>query len=242
MKISGGCYCALVLALVTAVSGVDVKAAVGDVVSFKPDIRTSLKESSITWKYTNGGEVIKVIEWDNDFKTLESLNPKFKRCVDLDMTTGELTIRDLQLDHTGLYTIEIDNKEQYKRFRLTVKESVPTPTLKQEKASNDVMNLTCEYNTMIRWACSYGEKPQPTKLAKPRQGEFITFKRAENPDVCCTCTLFNDVSEKTSNQICVKDLFHGLSTAIIIVIVVIIIIGILLIFVICYPHFCYKLW
>ncbi|XP_065110211.1 cell adhesion molecule CEACAM3-like [Paramisgurnus dabryanus] len=118
---SRGCCCVLLLALVAVVSGVDVKAAVGDEVRFNPDIKSSLKDSSITWKYTAGGEVMKVIEWDNDFKTLESLIPKFKTRVALDRTTGELTIRNLQLEHTGLYTIEINNKELYKRFTLTVK-------------------------------------------------------------------------------------------------------------------------
>ncbi|XP_065110195.1 CD48 antigen-like [Paramisgurnus dabryanus] len=221
MKISRGCYVALVLALVTAVSGVDVKAEVGDEVSFKPDIG-SLKDSSITWKYTTRGDVIKVIEWDNDFKTLEKLNPKFKTRVALDRTTGELTIKDLQLGHTGLYTIEINNKELYKRFTLTVKEGVPKPQLKQEETSdNNVRYLTCEYNAMIRWACSDGEKPQITKLAKPRQGEFITFRRSENQDVCCTCTLKNDVSEKTSDPVCVNDLFYDLSITFICWIVII---------------------
>ncbi|XP_073722367.1 titin homolog isoform X3 [Misgurnus anguillicaudatus] len=121
---SRGCCCVLLLALVAAVSGVvvDVKKKVGDEVRFKPDIPagSSFKDRSIIWKYTAGGDVIKVIEWDNDFKTLESLNPKFSTRVALDKTTGELTIRHLKLEDTGLYTIEIYNKEQEKKFTLTV--------------------------------------------------------------------------------------------------------------------------
>nr|XP_055062685.1 uncharacterized protein LOC129445517 [Misgurnus anguillicaudatus] len=209
MKMSSGCYCVLLLAFVAAVSGVDEKKKVGDGVRFKPDITaaSSLKDVSITWKYTHDRDVIKVIEWDNDFQTLESLSPKFQNRVALDRTTGELTIRNLQLDDTGSYSIEINNIEK-KRIKLTVVEFVPIPKLKPENTSRpDVMNLTCESNAMIRWACTNGEKPQITQLEKPRQGEFITFTRAEMPDVCCTCTLFNDVSEETSNLVCAKDLF-----------------------------------
>ncbi|XP_073670658.1 CD48 antigen-like isoform X2 [Paramisgurnus dabryanus] len=205
-----GCCCVLLLALVAAVLGVGVKKKVGSEVRFKPDITagSSLKDSSITWKYTKGFDVMKVIEWDNDFKTLESLMPKFKTRVALDRTTGELTIRDLQLEHTGSYSIEINNKEE-KRISLTVMESIPKPKLNQEISSNpvDVMYLTCEYNSMIRWNCSNGEKPQITNLEKPRQGQSLTFKKSGNPDVCCTCTLFNDVSEETSDPLCEKHLF-----------------------------------
>nr|XP_055062183.1 uncharacterized protein LOC129445093 [Misgurnus anguillicaudatus] len=211
MKMSSGCCCVLLLlALVAAVSGVDVKKKVGSEARFKPDIPagSSLKDSIITWKYTAGGEVIIVIEWDNDFQTLEIRNPKFKTRVDLNRNNGELTIRDLKLEHTGSYSIEINNIEK-KRISLIVKESVPKPKLNQEISSNpdDVMYLTCEYNAMIRWACSNGKKPQITNLEKPRQGEIITFRRTEMPNICCTCTLINDVSEETSDPLCEKDLF-----------------------------------
>ncbi|XP_073722374.1 CD48 antigen-like [Misgurnus anguillicaudatus] len=214
MKMSRGCCYMLQVVLFIAVSGVvvDEKKIVGNEVRFKPD-KTPLKDSSITWKYTRGSDVIKVIEWDNDFQTLESLNPKFKDRVELDRPTGELTIKDLQLNDTGSYSIEINNKEE-KRISLVVKEGVTKPKLEHEetKENPNVLYLNCniipisQYNENIKWICSEGKNPLIPNPAKGKQGESITISRTENPDVCCNCTLFNEVDEKTSNTLCMKDL------------------------------------
>lgn len=78
--------------------------------------------TSIIWKHrNNAGIVVKVIEWDRDDGSFDIPNANFKSHARLDKDTGELTLRNLQLKHTGVYTIDIDSKEQRKQFSLTVK-------------------------------------------------------------------------------------------------------------------------
>lgn len=77
--------------------------------------------TSIIWKHrNNAGIVVKVIEWDRDDGRFEIPNSNFKSHASLDEGTGELTLKNLQLKHTGVYTIDINSKEQRKQFTLTV--------------------------------------------------------------------------------------------------------------------------
>lgn len=77
--------------------------------------------TSIIWKHrNNAGVVVKVIEWDRDDGSTEIPNANFKSHASLNKGTGELTLRNLQLKHTGVYTIDINSKEQRKQFALTV--------------------------------------------------------------------------------------------------------------------------
>ncbi|XP_065110192.1 CD48 antigen-like [Paramisgurnus dabryanus] len=251
MKMSRGCGYMLLLvvlfiAVVSGVVGV-VRKKVGDEARFQSD-KTALKDSSITWKYSAGGEVIKVVEWDNDFQTEEILNPKFKNRVALDRNNGELTIRNLQLGDTGSYSIEINNKEE-KKISLIVKEGVNNPKLEHEetKENPDVIYLNCniipisQYNENINWTCSEGKNPFILNPGKGKQGESITISRTKNPDVCCNCTLFNEVDEKTSNTLCIKDLpasSGGLGVGAIFGIVITVIFIIIILFVLYYFHDC----
>uniref|UniRef100_A0A672KY96 Uncharacterized LOC107576703 n=1 Tax=Sinocyclocheilus grahami TaxID=75366 RepID=A0A672KY96_SINGR len=102
-----------------AVLGEDVKKSVGEEVSFRPD-RIDPPVSSIIWKHRNSsGVVVKAIEWDVE-DGFNTPNQRFKGITSLNEKTGEITITDLTVEHSGLYTIDINSKEQKHRFNLTV--------------------------------------------------------------------------------------------------------------------------
>ncbi len=94
-----------------------MKKAVGETVSFSPD-KLESPVTSFTWKQINGdGIVVKVIEWDDD-DGFYIPYPRFQVIPTLDEKTGQITITNLTVEHSGLYTIDI--KEQQHRFSLTV--------------------------------------------------------------------------------------------------------------------------
>lgn len=103
-------------------SGDNVMKAVNSETAFTPvSGSVSPSTTSITWKHRdNAGVVVKVIEWDREDDNIEIPNPKFRSHASLDKHNGELTLRYLQLQHTGMYTLDINSKEQRKQFTLTV--------------------------------------------------------------------------------------------------------------------------
>ncbi|XDV14470.1 hypothetical protein PO909_014712 [Leuciscus waleckii] len=100
-----------------AVSGTEVVKAVGEEVSFGPD-KLPASVSSITWKHIKGAETVKAIEWEDG--VTDTPNPRFSGITTLDTATGQITIKNLKIEHSGVYTIDISSKEQAQRFTLTV--------------------------------------------------------------------------------------------------------------------------
>ncbi len=94
-----------------------MKKAVGETVSFRP-AKLGSPVTSFTWKQINGGMVWKAIEWDVDGVSIPNL--RFKDITTLDNKTGQITITNLQVEHSGIYTIDINSKEQEQRFTLAV--------------------------------------------------------------------------------------------------------------------------
>ncbi len=95
-----------------------MKKSLGDEVSFRPD-KVVPSITSITWKHIKGVIVVKVIEWDTD-DGVSIPNPRFQGITTLDAKTGQITITNLKVEHSGLYSIDINNNEQEQRFSLTV--------------------------------------------------------------------------------------------------------------------------
>ncbi len=93
-----------------------MKKAVGERVSFRPD-KLGSSVTSITWKQINGAPV-RAIKWDDDGFSIP--NPRFKNITTLDKETGQITITNLKVEHSGIYTIDINSREQEQRFSLTV--------------------------------------------------------------------------------------------------------------------------
>ncbi len=95
-----------------------MKKSLGDEVSFRPD-KVVPPLTSITWKQIKGVMIVKVIEWDVD-DGFSIPNPRFQGITTLDEKTGQITITNLTVEHSGLYTIDINSREQEQRFSLTV--------------------------------------------------------------------------------------------------------------------------
>ncbi|XP_048054050.1 CD48 antigen-like isoform X2 [Megalobrama amblycephala] len=189
----------------TLETGEDVKKAVGDQVSFRPDKSLPSPVTSIIWKHTNtAGTVIKAIEWDEGESLIPNL--RFKGITTVDEKTGEITITNLKVEHSGVYTIEINSKEQEQRFTLTVMERVPKPVIKIEKIKDnpDAVNLICEYSETIIWKNSAGETLKGSK--HDPKGETLVVKYEGNRGNFYTCTLKNAVSEETSDPLYERDL------------------------------------
>ncbi|XP_042573012.1 uncharacterized protein LOC122135912 isoform X2 [Cyprinus carpio] len=185
--------------------------AVGQTVSFRPD-KIVTPVSSIIWKHRSStGSVVKAIEWDVDDGD-NIPNPRFKGITTLDRKTGQITITNLIIEHSGVYTIDINSKEQEQRFTLTVMERVPKPKMTIEVSSNpDVAYLRCAYNEMIIWKNSSGETLNGTKNHDP--GEYIMVKNTRNPENFYTCTLKNAVSEEISDPVTEREIFGTGKTA-----------------------------
>ncbi len=94
-----------------------MKKAVGETVSFRPD-KLESPVTSFTWKQINGVMVVKVIEWDDD-EGVSIPNPRFQGITTLDEKTGQITITNLKVEHSGLYSLYINSREQEHRFTLT---------------------------------------------------------------------------------------------------------------------------
>lgn len=203
-----------------AVSGEDK--AVGQTVSFRPGIKIDTSVTSIIWKHKSiTGSVVKAIEWDvEDGVTIP--NQRFKEITTLDQKTGQITITNLIIEHSGNYTIDINSKEQEQRFTLTVMERVPKPKMTIEVSSNpDVAYLRCVYNQTIIWKSSSGETLEGKK--NHELGEFITVENTRNPEKFYTCTLKNAVSEEISDPVSEREIFGTGSNAGMIVAIVIVV-------------------
>ncbi|XP_048054040.1 uncharacterized protein LOC125272904 isoform X2 [Megalobrama amblycephala] len=186
------------------VSAVDVMKAVGDQVSFRPD-KFIPPVTSIIWKHINtDGITVKAIEWDEGDILIP--NPRFKDITKVDEKTGQITMDKLNIEHSGVYTIDINSKEQQQRFTLTVMEQVPKPVIKTQKSEDnpDAVNLICEYNEMIIWKNSAGETLKGSK--HDPKGETLVVKYEGNLKNFYTCTLKNAVSEETSEPLYERDL------------------------------------
>lgn len=213
LRYSAAALC-LVFAL-GAVSGEEVK-AVGEEVSFTPVTPITARDS-IIWKHiSTSGAVTKAIEYDEDGVNI--WNDNFKGITSLDKTTGKITIKNLTPFHTGVYTIDINSKEQTQRFSLTVKERVPEPTIKEEKSSDSkAAYLTCKYDESVTmelsiiWKNSTGETVKT--FTSNQQSQSITVYRTENPENYYTCTLDNIASRATSNKVTVEQLFKEESSS-----------------------------
>lgn len=103
-------------------TGDDVTKAVNSETTFAP-VTGSVAPSttSIIWKHRdNNGVVVKVIEWDREDGSTDIPNANFRSHATLDKSTGNLHLKHLQLKHSGVYSVDINSKEQRKQFTLTV--------------------------------------------------------------------------------------------------------------------------
>ncbi|XP_048054046.1 uncharacterized protein LOC125272909 isoform X1 [Megalobrama amblycephala] len=121
-----------------------VMKAVGDQVSFRPDTFPDVHSlTSIIWKHrSSSGILVKAIKWDEGEILVP--NQRFRDITTVNEKTGQITITNLKVEHSGVYTIYINSKEQQQRFNLTVMERVPEP--EKSEVNPDVVHLRCEYS------------------------------------------------------------------------------------------------
>ncbi|XP_026060539.1 uncharacterized protein LOC113044619 isoform X2 [Carassius auratus] len=208
LKYSTTVICALFITIGAAsVEEEKVYGEVGRSVSFGAT-RIDPLVSSIIWKQRNGASVVKAIEWDEVDDGVSAPNLRFRDITTLNETTGEITITNLTVEHSGLYTIDINSKEQEQKFMLEVLPPVPKPVIKIEKneVNPDAVYLICEYSETIIWKNSTGGTLQGSPHYP--NGELITVEKQGNPDFFYTCTLENAVSERTSDPVYERDLFE----------------------------------
>ncbi|XP_056319545.1 uncharacterized protein LOC130233502 [Danio aesculapii] len=218
-----------------SVSGDDVTKAVEAEATFTP-VSGFLPPttSSIIWKHrNNAGVVVKVIEWDQDDGSTEIPNPNFRAHASLNRHTGELTLKYLQLKHTGVYTIDINSKEQRKQFRLTVMKPVSKPDIKTncDLENIPVCTLNCEGSVSSEITVIWQNSAGRTLNSRDPNMRTITVTNSSNPEEFYTCTLKNAVSSETSDPVYEAELFYDtygemiaaiLSITIIIIIIIMI--------------------
>ncbi|CAM4504802.1 unnamed protein product [Leuciscus chuanchicus] len=232
-----------ILIICEAVSGDNVMKAVNSETAFTPvSGSVSPSTTSITWKHRdNAGVVVKVIEWDREEDSTEIPNPKFRSHASLDKHNGELTLRYLQLIHTGVYTLDINSKEQRKQFTLTVIEPVRKPYINKIGCKlEDVpeCSLSCDDDgpaeSTVIWNSAGG-----TLYRRDRNTRVLTVTESSNPENSYSCTLKSAVNEETSDPVYERDLFdEGSNTLLVTAIVVPFIAGVLFLILIIWCFCC----
>ncbi|KAL1005609.1 hypothetical protein UPYG_G00061310 [Umbra pygmaea] len=163
---------------------------VGDSLVLTPN-KVPTNINSIIWK--NGRE--KVAEWDKDFGL--EIYGNYKDRTELDQTTGVLTINNLSIKDSGVYSVEINSKVFETTFTVSVFKAVPNPQITYSCNSDKTLcTLTCDGDTTdagtvsYQWKIGEGNFEQIGKqLGVTKTGYFKTSY---------TCQLVNAVSSATA--------------------------------------------
>ncbi|XP_053170712.1 uncharacterized protein LOC128354513 [Scomber japonicus] len=187
------CLCVLLGLLrdVSAASG-SIYKKVGDEVVLKPDVSGPI--TSITWKH--GADL--AMQWDGPGTDIDAYRT-FKVQGKLNVSTGEMTITNLTLQDTGVYTPDINNKAE-SSIKLVVIFPVPTPTV-SESCNEDktTCTLTCDGNTTGTGDVTYKWKMDDS-LSQTSKIHTITKENSSNITTF-SCVLLNEISEEISKPI-----------------------------------------
>uniref|UniRef100_A0A3B3D759 Ig-like domain-containing protein n=1 Tax=Oryzias melastigma TaxID=30732 RepID=A0A3B3D759_ORYME len=146
---------------------------------------------SISWKH--GGDL--AAEW---FGGSPTFYRSFKDRCSLNTETGELTINDVRLEHSGVYTPEINNRI-LTDIRLQVLSPVPKPSILFNCNSEQTLcTLTCVFNkthdlgdVQVFWILDDGSVKEGSVLSITKETKEKTF----------ICRLKNPVSSESSNDL-----------------------------------------
>ncbi|XP_057181761.1 carcinoembryonic antigen-related cell adhesion molecule 2-like isoform X2 [Triplophysa rosa] len=90
----------------------------------------------IMWKY--GPREMLIAEVDRrvpSFSTYNGDHERFKDRLKLDYQTGDLTIRDIRQDHSGLYKVQvISNRVSHKKYNVIVYARLPVPVISRDSS------------------------------------------------------------------------------------------------------------
>ncbi|KAL1005608.1 hypothetical protein UPYG_G00061290 [Umbra pygmaea] len=181
----------LLEAIVCTVLGQQLNKNVGESLVFTPN-KTDVpaKINSFIWK--NGKD--KVAEWDKDFDL--EIYGIYKGRTELDQTTGVLTINNLSIKDSGVYSVEINSKVLKTAFTVSIFKAVPNPQITYSCNSDKTLcTLTCDGDTTDAGTVSYHWKKG--------QGDFqestkqLNVTKTEVSKISYTCQLKNAVSSAT---------------------------------------------
>ncbi|XP_073700305.1 uncharacterized protein [Garra rufa] len=101
----------------------------GDPVKLHTNVKAIQKEMQIVWIF--GSSIIVIAEIvENTTKTYDCLDSRFKGSLRLDNVTGDLTIKNTILSHSGVYKLQINNlTSTCWSFNVTVQSHLPVPVI-----------------------------------------------------------------------------------------------------------------
>ncbi|MEQ2163053.1 hypothetical protein GOODEAATRI_026263, partial [Goodea atripinnis] len=182
---------ALVVLIITEVKGANrIYKRVGDSVVLNPGPLYDPINSAI-WKH----KLDLALEW---FGTEIMCYREFKGRCDLNQTSGSLIINNLELDDSGIYSPEINNKELDK-MDLLVLQPVPKPTVSiQCNNEKTLCNLTCEASITAEFGpVAYKWKNEDGVLSNSKELEI----KPEKDGSSFICELENFVSNASSEAV-----------------------------------------
>ncbi|CAI5654977.1 unnamed protein product [Oreochromis niloticus] len=137
MKTSAGFWLLAVL-LIAATSFSQTYFKVGDTLQLSPQ-PVSAEITSILWKYDKN----LLADWEKGLIDLTYYS-KFKGRTTLNTDTGELEIRNLTAEDSGLYSVEINNQVQSQVYQTVEIEDVPQPEVEVKPLSCSSASPNCK--------------------------------------------------------------------------------------------------
>ncbi|XP_051977621.1 hepatocyte cell adhesion molecule-like isoform X2 [Xyrauchen texanus] len=104
----------------------------GDSVTLHTDVTEIQREDQILWMFgPQDTRIAEIIKRFNSSSIDDDDDGRFKDKLQLDDQTGSLTIRNIRIEHSGLYKLQIISKKgtSYKRFSVTVYAPLPVPVI-----------------------------------------------------------------------------------------------------------------
>ncbi|XP_059425170.1 uncharacterized protein LOC132159620 isoform X5 [Carassius carassius] len=101
----------------------------GDSVSLNTDVKVQ-RDDQILWMF--GPKETRIAEIHRQNLYIDATNTIFENRLQMDNQTGSLTIRNIRTEHSGLYKLQIINKERgtsYKKFNVSVFAPLPVPVI-----------------------------------------------------------------------------------------------------------------
>ncbi|XP_066541936.1 myb-like protein X isoform X2 [Hoplias malabaricus] len=154
--------------------------------TFQPKI-TGIAQN-ILWKFKDN----KMVEYEN---SKPDWYKDYKSRGKLDIQSGDLTLKNLRKDDTGLYEseIQVDGKLQYSKHDIEVMDPVPKPYVSCT-LNDTAVNLLCSVGSSV---LAVFEWSGPNEFY--HAGSSLTIPREQSPDTLYICTAKNNVSQNTTN-------------------------------------------
>ncbi|XP_076736531.1 uncharacterized protein LOC143415066 isoform X1 [Maylandia zebra] len=175
--------------------------------------------TSITWKH--GPDI--AVEW---YGKETFMYREFKDRCKLDFNTGALTLSNLTVKDSGIYTAEINNKVM-SPTEITVISAVPKPAVSTQCNSEETRcTFTCEANVTVAEPVTYSWMVDDEKIDESSRS---LEKEKDDPEMVgkpISCQLKNPVSSERSDDVIpfTNSIWSGVIIGVIVGIVIVIVI------------------